>query len=387
MLDRTKLIKNFSSVADRLFPNSDAQSLWCQKIWEELVADASFPAFVGSLPSKSITPLWRGDLAQVIPVDRKLKEYSILGVDGSQIYPDRHIEGAGCFLINSGGCWISYGSPSKAELFSEPQIFLLQQQVIPGMAIAVTEDMVDLVREQHELLGAIAKTENYRLASSQNPYLCLFDGGLIFWYLENKQEAVQKYFLDQYIRSLSWFAEEKVLVAGYISFPKSCELANLIRVRVCLSRDKNATPCYGKIANCPCLLREDIIDKAILSWFLPPYCRTTVFSNRSSIVDFYPAELAPHFFYLNTGIEIVRIEIPAWILAKQGALDLIATICLDQTGKGGGYPVVLAEAHEQAVVRANDREFFFDLIRKSGLDRNKHLVYSQKSIKKRTMSI
>lgn len=387
MLDRTKLIKNFSSVVSHLFPDSDAQGLWCQRVWQELAADGSFPAFVGSLPSTSITPLWRGGLDHVIPVSRELNAYSILGVDGSQIYPDRHIEGAGCFLINSGGCWIAYGSPSKAELFSEPQIFLLQQQVIPEMAIAVTEDIVDLMREQHELLGAVEKVKRYRAINPNENFLCLFDGGLIFWYLENKHEAVQKHFFEQYMQSLSWFAQEKVLVAGYISFPKSCELANLLRVRVCLSRDKNAIPCYGRITNCPCLLREDIIDKTILSWFLPSDCRTTVFANRSSIVDLYPAELAPHFFYLNTGIEIVRIEIPAWILAKQGALDLIATMCLDQTSKGGGYPVVLAEAHEQAVVRANDREFFFDLIRKSGLDRNKHLVYSQKSIKKRTMSI
>ena len=33
----------------------------------------------------------------------KLEDYSVLAVDGSQIYPDRNMPGSSCFLINIGG--------------------------------------------------------------------------------------------------------------------------------------------------------------------------------------------------------------------------------------------------------------------------------------------
>ena len=68
-------------------------------------------------------------------------------------------------------------------------------------------------------------------------------------------------------------------------------------------------------------------------------------------------------------------------------MDLIATIIADQCVKGRGYPVVLAEAHEQAVVKGLDREFFYHLINKISLEHNKTLKISQKSRKKLGMGI
>ncbi len=49
----------------------------------------------------------------------------------------------------------------------------------------------------------------------------------------------------------------------------------------------------------------------------------------------------------------------------------------DQIRKGSGYPVSLSEAHEQAVVRASDRELFYDLLGSSSVStklRKKQLV-------------
>jgi hypothetical protein len=60
---------------------------------------------------------------------------------------------------------------------------------------------------------------------------------------------------------------------------------------------------------------------------------------------------------------------------------------LDQCNKGRGYPVVLAEAHEQAVVKGADRDFFYSVITKIGIEENKRILVSQKSAKKRRMSI
>jgi hypothetical protein len=55
--------------------------------------------------------------------------------------------------------------------------------------------------------------------------------------------------------------------------------------------------------------------------------------------------------------------------------------------KGYGYPVVVAEAHEQAVVKGADREFFYHLITKFGIEQRRRTVTSQKSSKKRVVAV
>ncbi len=73
------------------------------------------------------------------------------------------------------------------------------------------------------------------------------------------------------------------------------------------------------------------------------------------------------FVYLHAGAEIARVEFPAWITPS--GLEFLVGALLDQCGKGMGYPVALAEAHEQAVVRAADRRAFLELARRQGVSR------------------
>ncbi|MBV8660536.1 MAG: hypothetical protein JO129_00095, partial [Candidatus Dependentiae bacterium] len=46
------------------------------------------------------------------------------------------------------------------------------------------------------------------------------------------------------------------------------------------------------------------------------------------------------------------------------------------------YPVCLFEAHEQAVIKAIDRDFFYRMIEKMSHQKAKSYLISQKSIKK-----
>ena len=81
------------------------------------------------------------------------------------------------------------------------------------------------------------------------------------------------------------------------------------------------------------------------------------------------------------------MEIPAWIARDQELLDRISRLLLDQAHKGNGYPVVLAEAHEQAVVKGPDRDFFYHLIQKLGIEKQRRITISPKSLKKRGIGI
>jgi NurA-like 5'-3' nuclease len=69
-----------------------------------------------------------------------------------------------------------------------------------------------------------------------------------------------------------------------------------------------------------------------------------------------------HFFYLRVGREIARVEIPRWVAEDTAMVDLVHTLIYDQCLKGQGYPVALARAHEQAIVRAADRRAFLSMV-------------------------
>ena len=91
---------------------------------------------------------------------------------------------------------------------------------------------------------------------------------------------------------------------------------------------------------------EYLVDTDIVEFFLQP--------------GYYTQRVYGQSFYLHVGAEIARVEIAA---SARDTMPLIAALLYDQALKGGGYPVALAEAHEQAVVKAPDREFFYALLR------------------------
>ena len=160
--------------------------------------------------------------------------------------------------------------------------------------------------------------------------------------------------------------------------PKSKELMSLVRLYLC-SFDTAKKELYECV--------DAVIDSGIMYGVLEPYTRSIVFSNHSSISEYYPNHLKPFFFYLHTGNEIGRVEIPSWVAQDEHMLDMIAQIVIDQCVKGGGYPVALAEAHEQAVVKGPDREFFYHFLQKMGMERNHTQSISRKSLKKRGIGI
>jgi hypothetical protein len=90
---------------------------------------------------------------------------------------------------------------------------------------------------------------------------------------------------------------------------------------------------------------------------------------------------------MDVGTEIVRIEIPGWIAQSEELVNTVARVVLDQSVKGFGYPVLIAEAHEQAVVKGPDRDFFYHLIAKMGIERNRKPIMSAKSMKKRGIGV
>ena len=89
------------------------------------------------------------------------------------------------------------------------------------------------------------------------------------------------------------------------------------------------------------------------------------------------------FFYLNTGYEMARVEMPSWASLNQQNVDLVHSVVMEQCRKGRGYPTALMEAHEQAVISTADRRYFLNLVEEVLENNGIEFTTSQKDRSKR----
>lgn len=374
MLDRPKLLAALQHVSHKLFTDYSAEYNLAIDTWETLIHDPQLKEKCATSSVQWPLPTWLEDIKKITPVMPCNKPYQLICVDGSQIYPDKH-QGTSCFLINIGAVTLSYHMTHQPILFtSHPTIFTNQTEEWDQETIQ-TVDMVNCKREEFELKEGLELLKKSEVAPDQK--LFLFDGSLIFWHLESKETTLKDYFLKRYCELLDGLFQEKFLCAGYISLPKSKDLVNIVRAGLCNFQYTGST-----VKQIP-----HATDTVIMNNFLPSGTRTTLFKSSSPICALYPPHLAPYFFYMNVGLEMVRVEVPSYIAHDAQAITTISSILLDQAHKGFGFPVGLAEAHEQAVVKGADREFFYHLIEKLSIEEKKRLLPSQKSRKKRGMAI
>ncbi len=372
MLDRSKLFKAIEQVEHELFFDSSLQINAARQIWQEICEDLTFQAKVRKKGGELYPPSWFEDLGTVYPVTSTIQEYCALSVDGSQVYPDKH-QGTSCFLINLGTVVIQYGSNPLVVLESQPLVFTGQyDEDIPDLS----RDTVNCLRQAHEFERGLELLRCYTAQDAKVPTLLLFDGSLIFWHLASKEAEVKEHYVAQHVAIFSQLYHEQSPMAGYISMPRSKELVSLIRLKL---SDFNPSDEIAMSAV------DRVVDASIVAGFLKPFERTIVFQSNAPLCTVYPQPLRPHFFYMNVGGEIARVEICAWLAERQDLVDLVATIICDQAIKGSGYPVVIAEAHEQAVVKGADRDYFYQLIEQAGAAYGRTMVGSQKSVKKRTV--
>ena len=358
MLDRAKLVQEIEKVAGLLFVDRSASYDIARNAWQQLCQDATFVYKVAQVTDAPWPlPTWQGRADEIISIEPMQQPYMICSVDGSQIYPDRHQAQYGCFLINIGGVLLAYKQPQlkkAVQFFSTPHIF-------PTHDEPITTEGVNCLRHELELQYGYDWTITH--TADNAPHMVVFDGSLIFWHLE-AQHGLKERFLQSYFLQLLRAAEKQLMMCGYISGPKSKELVHLLRLYLCNFKPENSER-YEAV--------NHLTDVAIVRMFLPQYHRTTIFKNNSNISSLYPASVHPYFFYLHVGAEIGRVEIPAWIAHQEKLVNTIAAIIIDQSLKGNGYPIVLAEAHEQAVVKMHDREFFYHYLQKISMHYNQRL--------------
>lgn len=370
MLDRHKLLSQLDQINKDLFCNFAKDRDVAVSIWNSIKDKEWLSDDIHKRKYSLLMPAWQGSLGYSKKIDEKIDEYGVLATDGSQIYYDKH-QGPGCYLINIGSIVLNYSKPkSSVSLSSQPHVFFLSgQNREHGSA-----DFINLQREEYEFQRAWELSFEFKANYAQKPFLTLIDGSLIFFHLENQGNDQKLFFLDRYFNYLQKFCDENLLIAGYISFPQNKELVHVLKL-VASQFDEHLLQDFE--------LFDQLTDVHVAQFFLQSGYRSTIFQSKAPISYLYPKLLKPYFCYLHVGHEIVRVEFPAWIAQDEKLVDEVCRIAYDQASKGRGYPVCLFEAHEQAVVKGYDRDFFYAMLqRKTEQYGSSNYQRSLKSLKK-----
>jgi len=323
-------------------------------------------------------------------------DWVVAAVDGSHIDVDRHLPVA-CYLLNFGGCVLTYGSNSDATLFSHPHLATTPQELyISDPTNSTGEEMISgallgLVRTVKEL-ETLAKTVEE--CPPGLPVLGLVDGSLVLWGLSG--QAYRPYVSDAIIndgllpamKRLEKLAETRpVALAAYVSFPRSTEVVNAVRCSLCPHDNAVCTESCNnrRSTQQPCDGANEFLDRDIFQRLLEPGWRSPVYKTNSSVSrESYDEAHKVYFFYVNAGEEIGRVEVPKWVAKNETLLSLTHSLVWDQCQRGQGYPVAISESHEQAVVSAGDRRVFRRLLTNSLERQGLSAATSQKDRSKRS---
>ena len=285
------------------------------------------------------------DLLGSVPPPYPPDDWRAISVDGSHIDVDRHLP-ISCYLVNLGGCVLTYGSQPDAVFFNEPHLatdraeLYLTDEANPIDEEAITGPLLGIIRSIQELERLAEMLED---APTDLPTLALLDGTLT-------------------LRRLA--QQRPVVLAAYVSLPRTTEVSNAIRCCLCpYDAGRCSQSCNNRRSTLlPCDTASGFLDREIFQQTLGPGCRSPLYRTNPEANREYPEGQHIFFYYLNTGQEIARVEVPQWAAQDPELLSLGHGLMVQQCCKGQGYPVVISEAHEQAVINGLDRRLFQQMV-------------------------
>ena len=311
---------------------------------------------------------------------------TVVAADGSQIMPSHH-EVVPAFLLNIATVVLNYGNGGGAAFTSTPSLFYRDEDLYldyGGERVQVTGDLLGMRRTLMEFGSLIEQAAAVRNGGA---VCALSDGSLILWQLVERPSNYQESVLADFLACLDQGRQQGIPIIGYISRPRSRDVVNALRVGLCPEDAPNYDRCpYERDERPPCAQIEGLTDRRLFAKLLKAGERSQVFGSASRILNKYGAHRIG-FFYLHVGSEIVRVELPQWVGTDAALLDLVHAVAYDQAQKGMGYPVALAEAHQQAVVRGAERDLFYDMVTAVFRQRGAAMAVSPKNLRKRRMTV
>ena len=354
------------------------QDILCQKITQSITQSADRLMFNCAEP---VEPL-----SQIQAISPITSPHVVLATDGSQIAPSRH-EITYCYLINIGRVAIYYNSGIYPLLDNIPEVFYKTEDLYKARQWGIqTEQWMTLRRTVAENVALANLAIEILPNSQQSPMLAFSDGGLVHWEFDEIPAEARSQLLPDILVAWDRLKTHNIPLAGYISAPRAAEATNFLRLQLCPFEQPDChIHCAAKpLDYAPCSQLQPLRDGTLWSRLLKVGECSPLWKSQARILQEY-AEHQIYFCYLHVGTEIARIEMPAWTALDMNLRSQALQIILAQVQKGYGYPVALAEAHNQAVVTSGDRRRFFTILEqqmvKSGL---RNVTTSYKESRKRS---
>jgi hypothetical protein len=316
---------------------------------------------------------WRGavplgdDLNGRRACQTTVRPATLIAVDGSQVYPDRHGI-APYYLINIGGITLRQETGQAPLVFNQPSLFFASDELYDEKGRLHDVEHVNRQRDRREIETLAGLAESERLAPGgerSRSILAMVDGPLLFWAsaqtgIHEGEDDIRRQ-LAHFTAQLTRFREARAVPVGYVDRPSSAnvlrtlELADLPQAQV--NRESVRTRRYGLL-----------VDRMLFA-DLKPGERSAIFASTAVLNAQYAK--AGHrivFFYANMARRegpdnaiIARIELPEWAARDEGTLDLLLGVLYADCELTGA-PYVLVRAHELAVVTGAERGALDDML-------------------------
>ena len=326
-----KTVKYISRLAKQLKNEDSFKATVISKLKNDLQGTINFR--LENITNDQNDQATYADLLQVHNATDTLLNNSVFSTDGSTLEADRElpIEFA---AINIGYVNINYGNDPKAEFdsalnfYPDPKIREIDSRVLSDvnsmsalrhvMEMEYLADRMDAFRTDAIKLGFIDGNfyPNFALSHINNNSL--------------KQLLLKR--LKVVAEKVISLAKDNAYIISYNSSPKSVHITSKMDTKI----------------------SSDFRDSEIFTELLEDNQRSAVFNEISENTD--GKSLTPvTFIYLNNSYEIAKVEFIKDTINKD-AMDKIHTLVLSQVQKGNGYPKILIESHEQAVISQSDRK-------------------------------
>jgi len=279
---------------------------------------------------------------------------TLVAADGSQIFPDRHGP-AFYYVINVGSIVFRHGSGQAPQVATTPRLYYAEKEVFPS-GNPISGDLISARRDLAEMCILAEQT----LAEPANgpPRLALADGPLLIWLQRAAiPEEEQTRILHDYLACLSRLRAGGAAVAGFVSRPRSAEVIALLYLAHLPEEERQAVKGLDDTDF------RGLTDRTLFGYLRPGERSALFVRGTATNRDFGAQGHTIFFFYLNTGTDLARIEIPEWTARNTKHLDLVHAAVYDQCRFNNGYPYILTRADEQAVILGEERQLLEDMIR------------------------
>lgn len=365
MLELRKLLDKVDQLSQDIADRRQSYSVLIREAREALTniaVDDDLAAKIQAAITAEST--WRGAEPLEDTLDRRVSPQavadtlSLIGVDGSQIYPDRHGP-VMYYLLNMGSIVLRAGSGQAPLVDTQPELFFSESDMYDQGLNLVNNEWVNSRRELAEIrtLADLAQAERqYHDGDLEPLILAAKDGQLMMWLGERENSAEKQRQLQAYIAHLQRMQQAQVIPIGFVGRPRSANVVRLLRVaqlqRHEITREAVKQSKYRALT-----------DRAVFSALLGPNQRSALFASTAKVnrTDFSQAGQRICFFYLNIArsnnpeaARIVRVDLPEWAAMQPELIDKIQNALYDDC-EATHFPYVLVRADELAVVTQQEK--------------------------------